>query len=67
MKKVDEDDTGGINQENIIALYLKELREKREKGQETNMSGKYLKGWELILILLTAGKDVSTTKTLARY
>ena len=39
MRKTDDEEADGINKNNVIAHYLREMREKREKGNPTLLSG----------------------------
>ncbi|RUS76396.1 hypothetical protein EGW08_015847, partial [Elysia chlorotica] len=61
-KKVDDDETSGINQDNIISHYLKEMNEKNDKGQQTNMSDEGL--GRVISDFMIAGSETTTSTIL---
>ncbi|KAK3797172.1 hypothetical protein RRG08_015147 [Elysia crispata] len=59
IQNVDDEDAEGINKNSIVAHYLKEMREKREKGIPTEMSEDGL--GRVIADLMTAGTETTTT------
>ncbi|GFR80902.1 cytochrome P450 2U1, partial [Elysia marginata] len=63
LHKVEDEDSGGFNRNNIIAHYLRELKDKREKGLPTLLSEVGI--GRVICDLMTAGTE--TTSSTIRW
>ncbi|KAK3733030.1 hypothetical protein RRG08_002632 [Elysia crispata] len=62
IEKVEDNETGGINRDNIIAYYLREMREKHDKGQSTHLSDEGL--MRVISDFMIAGSETTTSTIL---
>lgn len=60
--EVEDNETSGVNKENIIAHYLREMREKREKGHATYLSDDNL--IRVISDFMIAGSETTATTIL---